>query len=201
MRFMILLREAGQVRRHSKCKREHHKKKQKTACVLGVVCHKLKVEHARRRDAFVDDSAGTAVVVKISRLLEQANGRALAGVDDSDAGLRDSGGVDFPHSVKFGDVFVSFLQHELGAVETRTIDNDGLGKIAIVGICVRIHGAIKKSVDIGSVLLALDVIKTAGEKLAGIMRVRSHASKWTGSVNRYLKKRMNTHVVARACNY
>jgi len=59
---------------------------------VGVVCHKLKVEHARRRDAFVDDSAGTAVVVKISRLLEQANGRALAGVDDSDAGLRDSGG-------------------------------------------------------------------------------------------------------------
>ena len=109
MRFMILLREAGQVRRHSKCKREHHTKKQKNACVLGVVCHKLKVEHARRRDAFVDDSAGTAVVVKISRLLEQANGRALAGVDDSDAGLRDSGGVDFPHSVKFGDVIVSFL--------------------------------------------------------------------------------------------
>jgi hypothetical protein len=125
--------------------------------------------------------------VKISLLLEKTNRRTLACVNDSDARLWYTRGVDFPHAVKLRDVVISFLQHLLRSVEAGSVDNNALGKMSIIRRRIGTHGTVKKRVDVGGMLLTIHVLETAGKELACIMRVRGDTSEWAGSVDGYLK--------------
>ncbi len=102
-------------------------------------------------------------------LLEKTNGRALAGVNDGDTRLGHTRSLGLPHAVKLGDVIVSFLQYLLRAVEASAIDNDSLGKKASIGCCICTHGAVKKRVDVGGVLMAFLMFETAGKEFAGVL--------------------------------
>ena len=101
-------------------------------------------------------------------LLEKTNGRALAGVNDGDARLGHTSSIHLPHAVKLCDIIVSFFQHLLRAIEASAINNNSFGKMAVVGSCVCIHGAVKKRVDVGGVLLAFHVFETARKEFAGV---------------------------------
>lgn len=165
--------------------------KMEQAGVLRVVGNELKFKNARRRDSIVDHGACTAVVVVISLLLEKTNGRALARVNDGDARLRHTRSIDLPHTVKLGNIRISFFHNLLRAIEAGTIDDDGLGNVAVVGFCICTHGAVKKRVDVGGMLLALHRFKPTGIELAGIVGVGGNASKRTGTFDRCLRKYIN----------
>ncbi len=158
--------------------------------LLRVVVDKLKIKNISRCDSFVDYRAGAAVVERrTSHLLEKTNGRALASVNNRYARLgRSSGRVEFPQSVKLGDVIVSFLQNLLGAVEASAVNDDCFGKVAVVSSCVCTHSAVKKGVDVAGVLVPLHMFETTGEELAGVVGVGGNASKRTRFVNRHLGK-------------
>ncbi len=155
---------------------------------LGVVSYELKVKNTSGSDSFIDYRSSAAVVVPISHLLEKTNGGALASVNNNDAGLGHARSIDLPHAVKLGNVFIGFLHNLLGAVEASTVDDDGLGKVAVIGSCIRTHSAVKKRVDVAGVLPALLGFKTTGIELAGVMCVGGNASKRTGFVDRNLSK-------------
>jgi hypothetical protein len=138
---------------------------------LGVVSNELEVKYGGGRDSVINHSTSAAVVVKRPLLLEKTNGRALAGVNDGDARLGHTSSICLPHAVKLGDIIVSFLQHLLRAIEASAIDNNGLGKMAVVGCCICIHGAVKKRVDVRGVLLAFHVFETARKEFAGVVCV------------------------------
>ena len=138
---------------------------------LGVVGYEFEVENIGGSDVVVNNSASGAVVHHVSLLLEKTNGRALAGMNDGDARFRHARGVELPHAIKLGDVVVGFYQHLLRTIEASAIDDNGLGKKAIIRCCISSHGTVKKCFDVGSVLLAINVFKTAGKELAGVMRV------------------------------
>jgi hypothetical protein len=138
---------------------------------LGVVGYEFEVENIGGSDAVVDDSTSGTVVHNVSPLQEKTNGRALAGMNDGDARFGHARGIDLPHAIKLGNVVISFCQHLLRTIEASAINDDGLGKKAIIRCCISSHGTVKKCFDVGSVLLAINVFKTAGKELAGVMRV------------------------------
>ncbi len=92
-------------------------------------------------------------------------------MNDGHARFRHARSVDFPHTIKLGNVVVSFLQNLLRAIEAGTINDDSFRKVAIVRRCIGTHSTVEKCVDVGCMLLALDVFKTARKELAGVMRV------------------------------